>query len=230
MESNQHIYCDNKIKSTSIQDGTDYLLEYCVNTWEKFLSVEEYDCKTGWTDAKIRSIIVGTYDHVRIMNIIITFGFINSISKERPTYRVDGGEKISKLLGFPRLKNGNEWLFLYNYKKDLPNKEVVHSSLKRMFDKIRSGWEKSCLDDHPRIFLKKDTAMYFLYIKKKNDIEMEDTLFRFLASAFDLKTEMTCHNYWDYDLNENPYKDIMYMWVKKDSIEKVNDAFMLNLL
>jgi hypothetical protein len=100
---------------------------------------------------------------------------------------------------------------------------------KTVIDKLRKGWKTANIENFPQIVIKRDSKEWSLFTKQKL-LYNEECLFRFLAAKFGLSEIAFCHDFHKDDprteINFTALKDYkVYLWVKKDQIEKFNNIF-----
>lgn len=87
---------------------------------------------------------------------------------------------------------------------------------------LQNNWQRTTLKEHPDIFFKQDENTWDLFIKnKKSYLCEEDVLIRFLASKFNMESQIDC-----FDIGEDGMPcDEVYLWVKKDAINQFDVIF-----
>lgn len=213
------------MRATSVQDRIDYLLELCVDTWSRLLDGEELR-QPGVTDSNY--IVVDTYDHVRIMDIA-TSAFRYSLPPDHCTWRVHAPTHDQTYPDLPVLEGDQNWLSLHNYGEGcFQSNETMRCGFEEVFKAMRTGWTKSELEDYPDIFHQQDPEHYYLYIKDSHFPD-EDTLIRFISNACGIRRHIICYDYWGCKHKEQSHRQVIYMWVEKEVLEKVKGALMFDL-
>lgn len=145
------------------------------------------------------------------------------------------------------LDKGTEWRidsFGYNFRRSLNGKNLgfgielliqeKHTpcnikTLKTAYDlvikSVSQNWVQSELKDFPTISKKESEEDYILLTKKENVMCKGDGLIMYLADLLGLSHSITCGNEWDDD-----YSSGVYLWIRKDSLEKTLKVLNINLV
>lgn len=92
--------------------------------------------------------------------------------------------------------------------------------------KLKHGWHFKKASDYPDIFHTQPEATHHLLIKEKDMLFYEDTLIRFLASKFKIRTLLAC----DTDLKSPATNaEFIYLWVKKEAWQQFQSIFKLEV-
>jgi hypothetical protein len=122
-----------------------------------------------------------------------------------------------------------EWL----YKDNIPARCSLQE-LKLVFYEIVQqlciGWNQSTLAEHPDIFLTQPEDEWYLFIKP-TVLHQEADLLSLFASAFDIHIgkDISCHYHWKKSSGDFELRDTLYLWIKKESYDKVIKALNLQI-
>lgn len=98
----------------------------------------------------------------------------------------------------------------------------------KVFQSLRSNWERAELKNHPDILHLESEEEYALYIQKSNEVtdKLTDDLVRVIAQLLGISNFINCQKARKGDNNLlNP----AYLWIRKDALKEVNEKLQLNL-
>lgn len=93
---------------------------------------------------------------------------------------------------------------------------------------LLSGWKQSSLIHNSDIFYKKSEEEWYLFIKFKRLVE-EDLLMRLFFDVTQVNDCVKCDRTWKSGEVGYEFRDMLYLWIKKDSLNKVINIMGLSV-
>lgn len=221
------------LRRTSVSDEKDYLLEFCISTWDKLINEPQYRMYYEEEKKLISAIYVDNFDHVRIMQIITERVRALFAVHNLGEWFVCGGHSGKNLfiekshIIEKREEKDKQWLILLTYNSHDPKKDIS-TEIKSILEKIRKGWKKSNIKDYPNVLTKENPEEFCFYVKEKI-IKEEDVLIRFICSSLNLNEKIvSCYDYWT-PYGASSSVNWIYLWAKKDKLEEIKDALMFDI-
>src|SRR3990172_2026869 len=93
---------------------------------------------------------------------------------------------------------------------------------------LLTGWKKSTLVENPGIFYKNSEEEWYLFVKSAKLIK-EDHLMRIFFSVVDVRYVAKCNCDWLNNNNRLEFRDMLYLWIKKQSFDEVVNKLGLRI-
>jgi hypothetical protein len=194
---------------------------YCITLATTLLAQPSFmDCSASvkvlplknWNDCRTLELLSATHKKFLGCRLAWVIGATSMGYPSHPLWSATGGH------------GGGQGIFFQSYNDDdTCALDELQTSYIRAIDSLKSNWVATSLQTYPDIFHKESESEWFLFIKEKQ-IEDEDTLIRFLASKFDMRNQISCHDMWKISEELTHCKEI-YLWVKKDAFDTFQQIF-----
>lgn len=97
-----------------------------------------------------------------------------------------------------------------------------------LIDELTAGWQQATLVENPDIVYTQSEEEWYLFLKPKVMVK-EHNLINWFAISFGLTDKVSCHNCFQHSAgNDQEYRNVLYLWIKKKSYHEVAQAFDLN--
>ena len=212
--SNKHNFSQTQPRGSNLTIKTiDDIIFYCISLLKQVIAQPVSDKKIP-PDRKIKFLRYINCDDCRICEIL--------------------SRRAAELLNEKWAIYARDWEYPYEglelaFYDVEPEIKVLCQTFQNIISQLKSGWKAANLKDYTNISHKESEEEWYLFIKN-NTFDEEDILISLLASKLGLSEIIDCQDDWSDPSGANVWTNNIYLWIKKDSINKFRDAFNFDLV